>query len=235
MKHSSRALTKSTGFGQLLNGIFWNAFAVLGTKGLPFLQALVLTRFLSPDEFGSLSFVVAVYTTVSPIVDWGLAYSLQKQVAESDNKDSTILLAFVMRVILSMIVGGICWSMDVRGHVFRGYGFYVFLWVVFSSFQVPLFALNAQLLYWQGSILTFSLGLWTVLLTFAGIWMGLRIIAPLWAQALAFLLVGGIGMRLALRHFTLRPDQWRREWFDILKFGFSVMIIGTLTAFTPQV
>ncbi len=223
-------------FKKLFKGVFWHSFASIGTKFFPFILTIIMTRYLTLIEFGELSFMLAMYTSLMPITDIGLTQSLQKFVYEYDNKDYVVITSFFLRIFISIVIGIVCIVADFIFRAFHGFSYIVFVMLLFASFQIPISGLNAKLQFKKASLLSFGLGLGSILLTILFLYFGLRVTSIAWGQALSFFLIGIVAFKISLKAFGVPPlDSLINMGVKFSKFGFFVMLTTTINALIPQV
>lgn len=85
----------------LKRGVFWSAVERFSVQGLQFLMTIVITRFVSPEEFGlvaMLSFFIAISNS---IIDSGFSSALiQKQ----DRNDHDFSVVFYYNIIIAILL-----------------------------------------------------------------------------------------------------------------------------------
>ncbi|MFT6856004.1 MAG: O-antigen/teichoic acid export membrane protein [Cyclobacteriaceae bacterium] len=89
---------------KIASGLRWNIVDTVAVKGVGFFIILLLTRLLTPEDFGILS-IVMVFTTVgTAIIEGGLGMSLIRDNEANSLDYSTILIS---NVVISLLVYGV--------------------------------------------------------------------------------------------------------------------------------
>ena len=190
---------------------------------------------MPPKDLGVIAFVLACYSVLSMVADWGIAYALQKLIPETPHLRSRIAwTALVVRLCFSSLLGAVCWLLDLSAHAFRGFGGYVALLLVSSAFGTIVFVHYAGYKFRAGTLLNSSLSLCWIVLGLALFAFGLRVTGPLWGLAFAFAILGGIGF--------LMDRSLRQEFgFDLtialrlVRFGTWATMASALATFSSQI
>lgn len=85
---------------QTISGVFWSSMQRFGTMILSFVSNLVLTRLLTPDDFGTVGMLLFFITLATTFVDSGLGAAL---IQKSDPTKADYSTVFYSNVILSAI------------------------------------------------------------------------------------------------------------------------------------
>lgn len=217
-----------------LNGLGWNGLATVVNRVLPSALTIVLAWMLTPSELGDVSFILSSYTVLSFFADWGIAYAFQSFVPEIPSQIGRVFwTGLVIRAGASLVLSMACLVLDLWLGILRGYGWYVFVVLMCSVLGSGVFVLNAQLRFREISLLSvlhsviyFSLSIFLVL-------GGMRIDGPIYALALAFLMMGIV-------FFLRAPELLASAAFDrqvggrLLRFGTWATVATGLTALTTQ-
>lgn len=88
---------------KVTSGLRWNILDTIAVKGLGFLSLLILTRLLSPEDFGILSIVMVFITIGTAVVDGGMGLSLVRDKSCDSTDYSTVLITNVALGIILYI------------------------------------------------------------------------------------------------------------------------------------
>jgi teichuronic acid exporter len=80
---------------------FWTGLDIFISSGLAFLFRLVMAKLLAPDQFGIVAMVLAVYSILQTLGDFGLTASLVQR-HESQLDDSIVPSTFAISVVVSL-------------------------------------------------------------------------------------------------------------------------------------
>ncbi len=99
---------------QVASGLKWNILDTVAVKGFGFLVILLLTRLLSPDDFGVISIVTVFITIGTAIVDGGLGVSLIRDDEVNQEDFSTVFisnlgLGILLYVLLFFLAPAVSW------------------------------------------------------------------------------------------------------------------------------
>lgn len=223
------------GIQKLVSGIAWNGVAIAVTRLAPGILTLILAWSLNPQELGAVSFVLAYYAILVGVADCGLAYALQKLIPENPEQELEIgWTALVVRLATSVLLGGICWAMDLKFHLFRGYGGYLALLLIASVFATISYIYYANHRFREGGLLPSSINVaWLIMAALLVRW-GLRVTGPLLALAFSYLSIGGVALFLdssLRRRLAFVPAIARR----LLQFGLAATAASALSGILLQV
>jgi O-antigen/teichoic acid export membrane protein len=225
----------SDGIQELLLGIAWNGVAIAVTRLAPGILTLILAWSLDPWELGAVSFVLAYYGILVVVADCGLAYALQKFIPESPEQAGEIAwTALIVRFATSILLGGICWVLDLEAHLFRGYGRYLALLLVASAFATIAYIHYANHRFREGSLLPTSINIAWLILALVLVRLGLRMTGPLLGLVFAYLLLGTTALALdsnMRRAFAFVPAIARR----LVQFGLAATLASALSGILLQV
>jgi O-antigen/teichoic acid export membrane protein len=195
---------------------------------------LFLAWFVSPTELGAISFVLAYYGIFSILADWSVAYSLQKFIPEDQRQFSRVVgTSLAIRLSFSCALAAICIAGDAWLGMLRGYGGYVAILLITSTFALPAFAYNAAFRFEQSSMLTIGIQVSWLVMAMALVALGLRVAGPILALAASFLVFGGSAFFLdvSLRRSLAVDHRLVRR---LLSFGAKVTLATTLSAMSVQ-
>ena len=223
------------GIQKLVSGIAWNGVAIAVTRLAPGILTMILAWSLNPQELGAVSFVLAYYAILVGVADCGLAYALQKFIPENPEQELEIgWTALTVRFATSVLLGGLCWAIDLQFHLFRGRGGYLALLLVSSVFATISYIYYANHRFREGSLLPSSINVaWLILAALLVRW-GHRVTGPLVALASAYLFFGVVALFLDpnLRHgFAFAPAIARRR----VRFGVAATLASALAGILLQV
>lgn len=222
-------------FAELRSGTFWNACSAGLARIVPALLTIVLAWMLTPRELGAISFVLAYYGMLVVFADWGIVYALQKFIpANREQLPSIAWTSLFVRLGTSITLGALCWALDSSVHIFRGYGLYIGILLVSSSFGIIIFIHFAELRFVHGGLIATCiqllwLGLGTLLVA-----MGFGVSGPVWGLAIPYTIIGIIG-------FCLDSDLRRKIHFDkrtaieLLGFGAWATLASGMLVFVNQI
>lgn len=222
-------------FRQLFKGVAWNSVNVVSGRLVPSVLVLILAWWITPAQLGAISFILAAYTILSLIADWSIAYAVQKIIPEhSSEADPVAWTAIFLRVAFSLLLGASCWGLDAITAVFHGYGGYLALMLVASSFGIVSFVHNAKRNFSTASLIGAGVPIvWLV----AGLILvknGMPVAGPLLGLCVAYT---GVGIVAILADPTLR----RRVTFapsiarEILRYGIWATLGTVLIGVAGQV
>ncbi len=112
------------------------------SQAAPILLLTIFSQRISVEELGLLSFVVSLVSIFGLLSDLGLSDSQNKFLAESEKFLSPILN---WEFVLAFAFGGLLYLLDLATHCFMGYGFYLFLTTIASTFYVVLASFSGLL------------------------------------------------------------------------------------------
>lgn len=143
-----------------LIGISTHGVGKILSQAAPVALIMVMSRYVSIEELGFLSFIIAVVSIFSTLSELGLSNSQNKFLVEDVALLSPILN---WEIVLALLVGSFLLLIDLTTNCFSGYGFYLFLVTVASSFSVivsvfsgMLFLVESGLYQTLASILFFA-------------------------------------------------------------------------------
>jgi O-antigen/teichoic acid export membrane protein len=166
-------------------GIGTHGFGKILSQAAPIALLMVLSRYISIEELGFLSFIIAIFSIFSSLTELGLSNCQNKFLADDISYLSPILN---WEIILALFFGSSLLLIDKSTGYFSGYGIYLFWVIVASSFSVIVSAFSgllrlvesgiyqaiASCLFFAGSLLLFFYGhlkaVDSVLLARAGSW-----------------------------------------------------------------
>ncbi len=223
------------GAAKLVHGTVWTGLATAMTRALPGVMTLILAWILRPDELGAVAFIIAYYTVLSMFADWGIAYALQKYIPENEEQAGLVAwTALGTRLFCSVIVAAICFAVDSRFHIFRGYGSLVELLIVASGFIIITFIQYARYRYKQGSLISIGASVTWVVLGFCLVLFGFRVSGPILALAVSFVIFGIVGFLLDGSVRCQFGFDFGIAW-KLVHFGVWATLASTLTALSTQV
>jgi len=198
-------------------------------------MTVILAWWLDPRELGVISFVLAYYSVLLGVADWSITYSLQKLIPEDSERTGQIAwTALFVRLVSSAILGVLCWGLDAARGVFHGYGIYLALLLVASSFGTIVYVHNARCQFAAGSVFSIAFQVGWVVIALMLVKAGMRITGPLVGLCISFAAAGIPGFLLspALRGQMVFLRSAAKE---ILHFGLWATLATLLGAFADQV
>jgi O-antigen/teichoic acid export membrane protein len=222
-------------FRQVLHGSFWYSLAIFVNRFVPGIQTVILAWWLGPRELGVVSFVLAYYGILSLVADWSIAYALQKLIPENPNRAGQVAgTALIIRIIFSTVLGLTCWTVDAGTGAFHGYGFYLALLLVASSFGIVVYIHNALRRFSTGSLLSVTVYVIWFPLTLLFVKVGMHVTGPILALCIGFVASGIPGFllvpRLRSQVAFVRPIA-----IEILRFGAWGTLATLLSGVVDQV
>lgn len=116
-----------------LIGIGTHGFGKILSQAAPIGLLMVLSRYITTEELGFLSFIIALISIFSSLSELGLSNCQNKFLAEDTSFLSPILN---WEIILALLFGSFLLLIDTLTDCFSGYGIYLFWVTVASSFSV---------------------------------------------------------------------------------------------------
>jgi O-antigen/teichoic acid export membrane protein len=231
---ANQGAVRSSPLRLVLHGSVWFGAAVAANRLLPGILTVILACWLDPKQLGAISFVLAYYTILLPIADWSVSYALQKLIPEQKALAKQISwTAMFMRLGFSVVLGIVCWVLDVKTGVFHGWGLYLALLLVSSTFGTIVYIQNALRNFARGSLYAVGIHIVWVGSALALVRMGLPISGPLLGMVISFTVLG-------IFAFALDPYVRGRIAFlphiavEIVGFGFWATIAVALSGFVGQ-
>lgn len=89
-----------------LSGIFWSALQQFSTQGITFLVSIILSRLLTPEEFGLIGMISILIGLGSVLMEGGLGQSLIRTENPDDEDYTTV---FYFNLIGSLIIYFLCY------------------------------------------------------------------------------------------------------------------------------
>lgn len=219
----------------IMRGSAWFGLAIGANRLLPGVLILILAWWLNPSQLGVISFVLAYYALLLPVADWSISYALQKLIPDQQLLAKQVYwTALLVRLGISMSLGLFCWLLDVTTKTFHGYGSYLALLLVFSTFGTVVYAHNAVKNFSRGSLYSIALHVVWVCLALSMVKAGLPIRGPLLGLILSFLVLGLWSSFLdpSIRgRFTFLPDVASK----IIRFGLWATLAIVLSSVAGQI
>lgn len=188
---AQRAAISISPLRAIFRGSIWFGLAVGVNRVLPGLLIVVLALWLKPNQIGAISFVLAYYALLLPLADWSISYALQKLIPERENLVKQIYwTALLMRFGISILLGLLCWALDLTVRTFHGYGAYLALLLVTSTFGTVPYVHNAIKQFSRGSLYSIGLHIGWVGLALVLVKAGLPVTGAFLALAAAFVFMG---------------------------------------------
>src|SRR3954453_23523168 len=179
-KTSKDARPDSSLLRQVLHGSAWNGVAMAASRMAPSFLTIVVAWWLDPSELGILSFVLAYYSVLSLFADWSIAYSLQKLIPENVLLTAEIAwTALSVRLSFSALLGVLCWTLDASTHAFRGYGVYLAILLIASSFGIIVCVQNARRNFTISGLLNIAFQVGWITCSLVLVKFGWRVTGPL--------------------------------------------------------
>jgi O-antigen/teichoic acid export membrane protein len=176
---------------QVLEGSAWNGAAIAISRLAPSFLTILLAWWLDPRELGIIAFVLAYYAVLSLFADWSIAYAVQKVIPENVELTAGIAwTALVLRLGFSTLLALLCWSLDSATHAFRGYGMYLGLLLVTSSFGILVCIHNARCNFAASSLLNIFFQIGWIGLSVFFVKAGMRTTGPLLGLAFSYAILG---------------------------------------------
>jgi O-antigen/teichoic acid export membrane protein len=220
---------------QVFQGSVWQGLSIAIGRVAPSVMTIILAWWLKPQALGVISFVLAYFTVLNFVADWSISYSVQTLIPEnSDRIGQTAWTALFVRLGLSTALGLLCLGLDTTTGVFHGYGVYLAMLLIASSFATVAFVHNARCNFRVGALFSIGFQVGWVLIALLLVKAGMLITGPLLGFCMSFTLLGIPGFLLnpALRgHIAfLRPVA-----VEILRFGFWATVATVLGELASQV
>lgn len=213
----------------------WLGLAVAANRVLPGVLVVSLAWWIEPKQLGIVSFVLACYSILLPISDWSIAYALQKLLPEDSSRTRQVSwTAFLMRLGVSIVLGIICWTLDVARDVFHGYGVYLAVLLVSSAFGTIVYIHNALCNFVKGSLYSIATQVMWVVIALVLVKVGMPVTGPILGLIISFSLLG---------IFTLLFDPALRGGVaflpriaaEIAHFGLWATVAVVLSGFAGQI
>ncbi len=235
MSVAAPAIQSGSPLRQILRGSGWYGLSIAVGRVFPGLMTVILAWWLDPRELGVISFVLAYYSLLLGVADWSITYSLQKLIPENIEQAGRIgWTALFVRLGSSTVLGLLCWGLDAATGVLHGYGVYLALLLVASSFGTIVYVHNARCRFAFGSLFSIAFQAGWVAIALVLVKAGMRITGPLLALCISFAAAGIPGFLLspALRGNVAFLRSAAKE---ILHFGLWATLATLLGTFADQV
>jgi O-antigen/teichoic acid export membrane protein len=219
----------------LFRGTVWNGVNVAAGRLIPSALIIVLAWWLEPWQLGAVSFVVAAFTILSLAADWSIAYAVQKLIPENTSQAGRIAwTALFLRFSFSILLGACCWGLDVATNVFHGYGGYLALMLVASSFGLVSFIHNASYNFSAASLIGTAVPFVWLIAALSLVRAGMPVGGPLVGLCIAYTAVGVPAILLSP---TLRQQVGfvRPVALEILRYGIWATVASVLIGVAGQV
>jgi O-antigen/teichoic acid export membrane protein len=213
----------------------WFGLAIGANRLLPGLLTIVLAWWLNPNQLGAISFVLAYYTLLLPVADWSISYALQKLIPEQERLAKQIYwTALTMRFGISVFLALLCWVLDLTTRAFHGYGPYLALLLVISTFGTAVYVHNAIRNFSRGSLYSIGMHVAWVGLALVLVKIGMPVTGPLLALSISFFLLGLCACFLdpSIRGGVAFLPEVARE---IIHFGLWATLAVVLSGFAGQI
>ncbi len=218
---------------QVFEGSAWNGLAISLGRLAPSFLTILLAWWLDPSELGTLAFVMAYYGVLSLLADWSIAYALQKLIPENPKFTSEITwTALSIRISFSTLLGLLCFFLDVATHVFRGYGAYLAVLLVTSSFGIIVCVYNARCNFALGSFFNIAFQIGWIGIAVILVKFGMHITGPLFALAVSYVLFGLPPFLLDFKQPLTRFSSKFAE--EIIQFGMWATLASALAGLATQ-
>jgi len=220
---------------QVFRGSVWQGLSIAIGRVAPSVMTIILAWWLEPQALGVISFVLAYFSVLNFLADWSIAYSVQTLIPQnSDRIGQTAWTALFVRLGLSTVLGLLCLGLDATTAVFHGYGAYLAMLLITSSFATIAFVQNACCNFRAGGLFSIGFQVGWVVIALLLVKAGMPITGPLLGFCISFTVLGIPGFLLspALRgHIRfLRPVA-----AEILRFGFWATVATVLGELASQV
>ncbi|MCK4540381.1 oligosaccharide flippase family protein [Candidatus Parcubacteria bacterium] len=214
---------------EIIDNFLWRILQILGKQGTVFLIFFVSAKFLLPENFGLLNYLMAIIALFMIFCDFGLSSSISKYSAEYKNKDknklpdllnSSLLIIFGLSFLVSFIIV-FCGQKIIGNNLLLYFIPYIFLYPITSLFDG----------YYRGikefkkiSIITIFSGIISILLSFVLISKYLFIGAII-SQNLFFILLGFLFFITKKKEKISFNKEIARQ---VIKYGLVIGIINVL-------
>jgi O-antigen/teichoic acid export membrane protein len=207
-------------------------------SAIPFLMMPVLTRFMSPEDYGIVAMFTVIIGFLVPIVGINMNGAISRQYYERETIDFRVYLgnAFILLALNFIIIACIVWLLAEPISLITSFP-KEWLWAVLlvASFQV---ITQITLVIWQVQVKPISYGVFQILQTLLNVGLTLYLVVlarqgwegRIEGQTIAFIVFGIIGFFLLLKNGWIKFDYNASYMKHILKFGIP-LIPHTIGAF----
>ncbi|MCK5614503.1 flippase [Candidatus Pacearchaeota archaeon] len=218
----------------LFNGIFVTGLANFISNVSLFLLMVYLAKVLDLNEFGVISFVIAISNISIAFGDFGTSLALQKYVQDVPQNETgnVIVSSIILKIIASLIIGFMIFILDYYTNVFKMYGFYISLIIIGSSFGLVVNIYNAQLEFKKARMVQILFNLSYIILAVGLIYLNFRVTGPLIAKAVGVMI---IGLPLTLYFIlTLKAKLTKKTFIKIFQYGGMATLLALLSMIFTQ-
>ncbi|KZE38885.1 polysaccharide biosynthesis protein [Bhargavaea cecembensis] len=236
-KFKSNSLLNNTGIYTITSVV---------NKAIPFLFLPILTRYLSPEEYGLISMFALLVTFTSPFIGLSVNGAITRKYY---NQENTNIWAYVFNSILiltssTLLVGGLFYLFsDFIVKITSFPGRYLWLVIVFSLCQ---FLININLTLWQVQKKAFSYGLFMNLQTLLIVILSIVFVVLLgygwkgsiYGQAIGVVLFAGIAVYIMLKNGWIDFKFNRSYLSHALAFGIPLIphaLSGAIISMTDRI
>lgn len=220
----------------LSTGVSYNFFAVSATRGMAVLVAVIIARTFGTESFGLYSFLMAITTIALPVADFGVSISLQKYLSNfgRDKVPSVIGCAFAGKFCISLVISLLLLILDSLFGLLRGYGPYVALIILLSSFNLVVMSLNAELKFKHSAVVQILIEASFAAIVIVAVLRSWQVTHILVFRGLSYLIIG-----LPVLLFFVKPKwmsivQEVKIFYQIMRFGFLSTILAFLSVLFNQ-
>jgi len=164
---------------KVVKGLVWNSSDMYIRIILRFVATIILARYLTPEDFGLVAYILSVYVIATAVVAWGVRPYIIRSTNDTKSRfQATIvfnLMAIAATVVVMAVLYNVIFSNTEPGHVwyFIAIGVGKYLFSITSSSRALLFKELAFKRVSSANIVSHILGTVlsiTALLVGAGIW-----------------------------------------------------------------
>jgi O-antigen/teichoic acid export membrane protein len=220
---------------KVLHGSVWFGLAILINRILPGILIIILAWWLEPKQLGVISFILAYYSILLPVADWSISYALQKLIPENRSQAKQIYwTAVLLRLGVSVLLGLVCWGLDVTTGAFHGYGLYLAFLLAASVFGTVVYAHNALGNFAKGSLYSIALYVLWIAIALVLVKVGMPISGPLLGLFFSFI---ALGLYASLVDPAIRGNVvfLPRVAVEIIRFGWWATLAVVLSGFAGQI
>lgn len=212
---------------------------------IPFLLLPILTRYMTPEEYGRLSMFLLLISFTSPFIDINLSGSLTRKYYDRDtiNIWEYVFNSIVLLVVTSLMVGGIFWSFSKTIADLSSFP-EKFLWmVIVYSFCQSLS--NIVLALWRVQNKALLFGLFNTTRTILNLTLSLILVVSfrlgwigrLYGQLIAMILFAGITIYILLKNKWVQFRFNKTYMMAALAFGMPLVphaLSGSIISMTDR-
>jgi O-antigen/teichoic acid export membrane protein len=220
----------------LSHGVSYNFLAVLSSRGLAVVTAVIIARVLGSEAFGLYSFLMAIIAVATTVADFGISAALQKYLLKfgQDSASCVIGCAAAGKWIISVGISATLLVLDYGFGFLRGYGGYAALVILFSSFNLAVMSFNAELKFKYSAFAQILIETLFTISVIIAAYCSWPITSLFLFRGLSYLVVGFPILAFIIKPKWLAIFRGFPIFRTLLKFGLLSTLLGFLSALFNQ-